>query len=443
MKKQLVVIGNGMAAMRALETLFSQCPEHDYQITVFGKEPHENYNRIMLSPVLAGETAFDEIILNSRHWYQTHKITLHGADPVISIHRQDQYVTSLSGLKQSYDVLIIATGSVPSSLGLAHENIQGVTGFRTLADVEKMQQSARHHQQAVVVGGGFLGLEAAAGLVQQGMAVTLLHRSPWLLNRQLDPSAAALLQQQLEARGIQFRLQQQIQQINPDQETQNSKPRIKGVTLDNGDDLPCDLLVIAAGITPEISLARDSGLNCERGIVVNETLQTSDPAIFALGECCQYQSQCYGLVAPAWEQAEILGRYLAGQHTARYEGSRTATRLKISGIDLFSAGEINPAPDEGSDILLMQAPEQGIYRKLVLTGNRLTGVLFYGDVSDSNWYFQLLKEQQDLSTVRHTLMFGQALNPSISDHTEHSRALRATPNQNLSESGLSGTEQAA
>lgn len=426
MKKQLVVIGNGMAAMRALETLFRHQQQECYQITVFGEEPHENYNRIMLSPVLAGESQFEEIILNSREWYKQHNIRLFTQDPVVCINRDNRTVSSMSGRLQHYDVLIIATGSRPAHLGLPGEEMLGVTGFRTLADVDKMQDYAKKGGHAVVVGGGLLGLEAAAGLAGQGMRTTVLHRSGWLLNRQLDQASASLLQQKLAQRGIHFLLKHQIAKIQgryPHNAAMDSRLHVSGLKLDDGLHLPCDLLVIAAGITPEIRIAKASGLNCERGIIVNDQLQSSDPSIYAIGECSQHRGQCYGLVAPIWEQAEVLGKHLAQLDQSAsippsYEGTQTATRLKISGIDLFSAGEINPAPDSGAETLLLQDPKRQVYRKLILRNNRLTGVVFYGDVSDGNWYFKLLQAGRDLSPIRTSLMFGEALNKQKVDQLQ-------------------------
>jgi nitrite reductase (NADH) large subunit len=441
MTKQLVVIGNGMAAMRALEAFFlqkealekalteaeklSQHKQEAYQITVFGEEPHENYNRIMLSPVLAEENQFNNIILNSIEWYQQHQIRLFTADPVISINRELKTVSSLLGRHQTYDQLIIATGSRPSHLGFEGEDMEGITGFRTLADVELMKSYARSGQYAVVVGGGLLGLEAAAGLAGHGMHTTVLHRSDFLLNRQLDQTAANLLQQQLEQRQINFLLNNQISSAQGRYQPHGSmvsptpnrvdrkirdKQHISGLTLSDGQQIPCDLLIIAAGITPEIRIAKASGLKCERGIVVNDQLQTSDPSIYAIGECSQHRGHCYGLVAPIWEQAEVLGKHLAGLNNQAYTGTQSATRLKVSGIDLFSAGEINPNADSGAEILLLQDPNRQIYRKLILRNNRLTGIVFYGDVSDGNWYFKLLQSGNDLGPIRPSLMFGEAIN---------------------------------
>lgn len=430
MTKQLVVIGNGMAAMRALEAFFlqkkalvegttetetlSQHGQTAYQITVFGEEPHENYNRIMLSPVLANENQFTNIILNSHEWYQQHQIRLFTADPVISINREYKTVSSLSGRHQPYDQLIIATGSRSSRLGFEGENMKGITGFRTHADVELMKGYARPGQYAVVVGGGLLGLEAAAGLAGHGMHTTVLHRSSWLLNRQLDQTAAELLQQQLEQRQIKFLLNSQISdaqgRYQNDDDNKHGKQHISGLTLNNGQQIPCDLLIIAAGITPEIRIAKASGLKCERGIVVNDQLQTSDPAIYAIGECSQHRGNCYGLVAPIWEQAEVLGKHLAGLNNQAYTGTQSATRLKVSGIDLFSAGEINPDSDSGAETLLLQDSKRQVYRKLILRNNRLTGIVFYGDVGDGNWYFKLLQAGNDLSPLRPSLMFGEAIN---------------------------------
>lgn len=433
-RQKLLVIGNGMAGIRVLETLLESTQAAQYQITVIGEEPHTNYNRIMLSPVLAQESAFDEIVLNSPEWYQHHQIRLHTGDPVVQIDRQRKVAISFSGLTLPYDLLVLATGSRSAALGVSGEHLKGVTGFRTKSDVDQMLRyvekrtthTAAPVANAVVVGGGLLGLEAAAGLAKHGLKTTLLHRSPWLLNRQLDPKAAALLQQALEQRGIRFLLSHQVRCI----EGQN---HVRQVQLSSGESLSCDLLVAAAGITPEIRLAQQAGLHCERGIVVNDQLQSSDPYIFAVGECSQFQGHCYGLVAPAWAQAEVLGQYLAGKTQVRFQHIETATRLKVSGINLFSAGEINPPADAEVACLITEDIRLNHYRKLVLRNNRLVGILLYGDVSDGNWFFRLLQAGKDLSPIRNTLIFGEAINQALSQQhqlTQITPSVASAPNTN-------------
>ena len=404
MKQKLVVVGNGMAGIKAIESLMAHQGGAFFDITVIGEEAHPNYNRIMLSPLLADETRFSDIVLNPLDWYQEHNIGLHLSDPAISIDRGQKKVICYSGQHFEYDQLILATGSKPASLRLPNESLEGIMGFRTLDDVHQMQHTARTYRHAVIVGGGLLGLEAAAGLAKKGMQTTLLHRSGWILNRQLDKVSAGYLQDELERRGIHFRLSSQIKDVY------GAEGRVHQLLLDDGSLLPCDLLITAAGITPEITLAKTAGLAYERGILVNDQLQTTDRHIFALGECCQHRGECYGLVAPVWEQAEILGRNLANQQrqpeTAKsaYPGTRSATRLKISGIDLFSAGEVTP--QEGAEVLCWNDPAQQHYRRLIIRSNRITGILLYGDIREGNTLFGLMQDNTDISDIRQQLLFG-------------------------------------
>lgn len=419
MKQKLVVVGNGMAGIKAVEALIAHQGDRYYDITVIGEESHPNYNRIMLSPLLADETAFNDIVLNPLSWYRDQDIHLHLSDPVISIDRKQKNVICYSGIHFEYDQLILATGSKPASLPLHTEGIVGVMGFRTLDDVHQMQHSARDFRHAVIVGGGLLGLEAAAGLAKKGMHTTLLHRSGWILNRQLDEVSAGYLQQELEGRGIHFRLRTQIRDVMP------LDGRVHQLELDDGSLIHCDLLITAAGITPEINLAKTSGLAYDRGILVNDQMQTTDSDIYALGECCQHRGECYGLVAPVWEQAEILGQNLAlrfaqpMQAPIGYQGTRSATRLKISGIDLFSAGEVMIKADNSAkggsnvknknnaaEVLCWNDPAKQNYRRLIIRDNRITGVLLYGDIREGNTLFELMQQNRDITPFRQSLLFG-------------------------------------
>jgi len=396
-KERLVLIGNGMAGIRTLEELLKIAPDL-YDITVFGAEPHPNYNRIMLSPVLAGEKTIDDIVLNSREWYAEHGIRLHAGDPVSEIDRVHRQVRTSGGLSAGYDRLLIATGSNPFIIPIPGADKQGVIGFRDIADVETMLAAARQGGKAVVIGGGLLGLEAANGLLKNGMDVSVVHLLDRLMERQLDKPAAELLQASLQQRGLKFLMQTQTAAILGGQ-------RVTGVRFADGSEVAADLVVMAVGIRPSIALAEGAGLYCERGIVVNDTMQSFDPRIYAVGECVQHRGQCYGLVAPLFEQAKVAANHLAQLGIARYQGSVTSTKLKVTGIDLFSAGEFSES--EGDETLVLQDPAAGVYKKLVLRDNRIKGAVMYGDTMDGTWYFQLLREGTDVSGFRKTILFGQ------------------------------------
>jgi len=396
-RQKLVLVGNGMAGMRTVEELLKLEPAM-YAITVFGAEPHPNYNRILLSPVLAGEKTVEEIVLNSREWYVEHGIRLHAGDPVVEIDRAARRVKTASGTVAAYDRLLLATGSNPFIIPVPGSDLPGVVGFRDIRDVEVMLEIARTYKKAVVIGGGLLGLEAANGLVKNGMEVTVVHLMDILMERQLDKPAADLLKASLEQTGMRFLMQAQTRAIVGDE-------RVRGVELADGSVIEADLVVMAVGIRPNIELAQQAGLHCERGVVVNDTLQTYDPRIYAVGECAQHRSNCYGLVAPLFEQAKVCATHLAQLGYGRYAGSVTSTKLKVTGIDLFSAGDFNEA--EGDETLVLQDPAQGVYKKLVIRDNRVRGAVMYGDTMDGSWYFQLLREGTDISTFRSSVLFGQ------------------------------------
>ncbi|MEW8557517.1 MAG: nitrite reductase large subunit NirB [Candidatus Thiodiazotropha sp.] len=396
-KERLVLIGNGMAGIRTLEELLKLAPEH-YAITVFGAEPHPNYNRIMLSPVLAGEKSVSDIILNERDWYAENGITLKTGDAVTTIDRVGRRVISESGAAIDYDRLLIATGSNPFIIPVPGHDKRGVIGFRDIADVERMLEAAGHYKKAVVIGGGLLGLEAANGLLKNGMEVTVVHLMDSLMERQLDRPAADLLKSSLESRGLKFLMEAQTTEIT-------GSERVEGIRFADGSEIEADLVVMAVGIRPNMALAQDAGIHCDRGIVVNDTMQTFDPRIYAVGECVQHRNVCYGLVAPLFEQAKVAANHLANHGIARYQGSITSTKLKVTGIDLFSAGEFNEG--EGDETLVLQDPGAGVYKKLVLRDNRVKGAVMYGDTLDGSWYFQLLREGTDISAFRGTILFGQ------------------------------------
>jgi nitrite reductase (NADH) large subunit len=399
MKPSLVVIGNGMAGMRTVEELHKLAPDM-YDITVFGAEPHGNYNRILLSPVLAGEKNIEDIMLNTREWYVQHGITLHAGDPVEHIDRRKRIVRARSGLEVKYDRLLIATGSKPFIIPVPGHQLSGVLAFRDIQDVENMLAMARNHRNAVVIGGGLLGLEAANGLQRQGMSVTVVHVTDALMNQQLDKPAAALLQKALEAKGLRFMMGAQTEEIL-------GSDRVTGVRFKDGAEIPADLVVMTAGVRPNIELARSAGLHCERAIVVDDTLQTYDPRIYAVGECVQHRSATFGLVAPIWDQARVCGAHLAGAGVRRYVQQTSPTRLKVTGVDLYSVGDF--IGGEGSEDLVLRDARRGVYKRLVIRDGRVTGAVLYGDVKDGPWYFNLIQNRSDITPIRQTLLFGEAL----------------------------------
>ncbi|CAL1241685.1 nitrite reductase large subunit NirB [Candidatus Methylocalor cossyra] len=397
-KPKLVLVGNGMAGVRTLEELLKLAPDK-YAITVFGAEPHPNYNRILLSPVLAGEKRLDDIVLNDDRWYRDHGITLHKGKKVVAIDRLRRLVRTADGEEAPYDRLLLATGATPLMLPLPGRNLDGVIGFRDIADVERMLEASAKYRHAVVIGGGLLGLEAASGLRKRGMEVTVIHLLDRLMERQLDKPAAALLQRALEEAGLNFLMEAQTEALLGD-------TRVRAVRLKDGLELPADLVVMAVGIRPNIELAKAAGIHCERGIVVNDTLQTYDPRIYAVGECVQHRGQLFGLVAPLFEQAKVCANHLAEYGIGRYPGSLTSTKLKVTGIDLFSAGEFQGGA--GYEELVFQDPGRGVYKKLVVRDNRVKGAVLYGDTVDGAWYFQLMRENTDISAFRDTVLFGRA-----------------------------------
>jgi nitrite reductase (NADH) large subunit len=411
---KLVVIGNGMAGIRAVEELLKMAPDL-YDITVFGAEPHPNYNRILLSPVLSGEQTIEQIILNPLSWYEDHGIRLHLGKKVVEVNRRQRRVIADDGTQEPYDRLLIATGSTPFILPVPGKDLQGVISYRDIHDTNTMIDAATRYRHAVVIGGGLLGLEAANGLAVRGMQVTVVHIAPWLMERQLDETAGKLLQQSLEARGLKFMLGAQTQALIPDKDG-----RVMAVQFKDGTEIPADLVVMAAGIRPNTALAEKMGLHCSRGIVVNDTLQTmTDPRIYAVGECAAHRGIAYGLVAPLFEQGKVCATHLAQFGIGRYTGSQTSTKLKVTGIDLFSAG--NFAGGEGTEEIVMSDPYAGVYKKLVIKDDKLVGACLYGDTVDGSWYFKLLRDGRKVADIRDRLMFGES---NIGDvgHQGHSKA---------------------
>jgi nitrite reductase (NADH) large subunit len=417
-KSRLVLIGNGMAGVRALEELLKIAPDL-YDITVFGAEPHPNYNRILLSPVLAGEQTIDQIVLNPLAWYADKGITLHLSKTVTDIDRVRRRVVASDGMggeiQAEYDRLLIATGSTPFILPVPGKELQGVIAYRDIADTQTMIDTATKYQHAVVIGGGLLGLEAANGLMLRGMNVTVVHIMPWLMERQLDETAGKLLQQSLEQRGLKFLMGAQTEALIPDKDG-----RVMAVRFKDGTEIPADLVVMAAGIRPNTALAEKAGLHCSRGIVVSDTLQTiTDPRIYAVGECAAHRGIAYGLVAPLFEQGKVCATHLAQFGIGRYTGSLTSTKLKVTGIDLFSAGDFTGG--EGTEEIVLSDPYAGVYKKLVIRGDKLIGACLYGDTVDGSWYFKLLREGRSINDIRDKLMFGES---NIGDvgHQGHNKA---------------------
>lgn len=398
-KLKLIVVGNGMAGCRAVEELLARAPDL-YEISIFGAEPEVNYNRIMLSPVLAGETTFDEIVINGRDWYADNNIALHAGDEVIAIDRTEKTITTASGGRFEYDRLLLATGSMPFILPVPGATLDGVIAFRDIQDVRTMIAAAGKGSNAVVIGGGLLGLEAANGLHVNGMKVTVIHLMKTLMERQLDEAAGFLLQSELERRGIDVLTGANTAEIL-------GKSHVEGVALKDGRVIPADLVVMAAGIRPNIALAKAAGLECNRGILVNDHMATSDPSVFAVGECIEHRGAIYGLVAPIWEMCRAFGDRLAAIDSDGYQGSVTSTKLKVTGIDVFSAGDF--ASGEGREDIVFRDAARGVYKRVVISDSRIIGAVLYGDVADGGWYFQLLKDQADIADKRDMLIFGPTM----------------------------------
>lgn len=396
-REHLIVIGNGMAGCRAVEELIARDPAR-YRVTIFGAEPLVNYNRIMLSPVLAGEKTFDEIVINGQDWYDDNGIALVSGDPVVAIDRDARMITARSGVTLAYDRLLIATGSDPFIIPVPGKDLPGVITFRDMNDVDAMLRAAATGGNAVVIGGGLLGLEAAHGLTLRGMKVTVLHLMPTLMERQLDEAAGWLLKQALEARGQTILTGADTAEITGD-------GRVEAVRLKDGSVIPADLVVMAVGIRPAVGLARAAGLEVARGIRVDDHMVTSDPAVLAVGECVEHDGQVYGLVAPLWDMCRALADGLVGQPSG-YRPAPTSTKLKVAGLDVFSAGDFTGG-DGAEDIVLRDA-SRGVYKRVVVRDDRIVGAVLYGDTADGNWYFDLLRKGDNVAELRDALIFGQA-----------------------------------
>ena len=421
-KMKLVLVGNGMAGVRTIEELIKLAPDL-YDITVFGAEPHGNYNRILLSPVLAGEMTLPEIMLNDLDWYRDNGIKLHAGSTVTKIDRVRRRVVAEakdgSVTEADYDRLLLATGSTPFIPPIPGNDLPGVLGYRDIADTEAMIEAAGKYRHAVVIGAGLLGLEAANGLMLRGMDVTVVHIGDWIMERQLDKVAADMLQASLEAKGMKFLLARQTEALLParsahgdtgGEEGAGGAGRVGSVRFKDGMEIAADLVVVAAGIRPNYALAESAGLYCGsgrvRGIHVSDTLQTvTDPRIFAVGECVAHRGVAYGLVAPLFEQGKVCANHLANHGIGRYLGSVTSTKLKVTGIDVFSAGDFSGGP--GTEDIVLHDKLGGVYKRVVLKDDRIVGSVLYGDTADGSWYFQLMKDRQSVHELRGQLMFGQ------------------------------------
>ncbi|MCH2068014.1 MAG: nitrite reductase large subunit NirB [Shimia sp.] len=399
MTQKLIIIGAGMAAGRALEHLFEANPDA-YDVTLFNAEPRGTYNRIMLSPVLSGDKAFDEIVTHTAEWYEEYGVTTRFGEKVVNIDRVAQTVTSDNGEVLAYDKLIIATGSNPFIIPLPGHDLDGVIAYRDLEDTNAMISLGEvPNAKAVVIGGGLLGLEAAAGLALRGVDVTVVHIMGHLMERQLDEAAGYLLRKALVDKGITVKCSANSKEIL------GENGKVKALLLDDGTELPCDLLVMAVGIRPSVALAADAGLATGRGIHVDDQMVTSDENILSLGECVEHNGDIFGLVAPIYDQAKVIAKTLAGE-AAAFVNKEVATKLKVTGCDLFSAGDFAEA--EGREDIVYRDPARGVYKRLVIEDNRIVGAVMYGDTADGNWFFGLIKDREDISEMRDTLIFGPA-----------------------------------
>ena len=395
-RQRLVVIGNGMAPGRALERLFEQAPDA-YEVTIFNAEPRVNYDRIMLSPLLSGEKSFEQIVIHGDGWYVKHGVTLYKGATVTQIDRAAKTVMTARGITVPYDKLLIATGSLPIIIPVPGHKLAGVLSYRDLDDVQAMLLAAKSRGHAVVIGGGLLGLEAAVGLKEQGMDVTVVHLAPTLMERQLDTPAGHLLQRAIEARGIRILTGANTKAIL-------GEKKVEAVLLEDGTRLVADLVIMAVGIRPNAQIAKDAGLTVNRGIVVDTSMRSSDPEIYAVGECAEAHGQVFGLVAPLYEMASVIAQQLAGDATAAFQPSALATKLKVTGINLFSAGDFAEGRDR-EEIVLRDAA-RGVYKRLILKDDKLIGAVLYGDTADGAWLFDMIKKAKPVDAMRDTLIFG-------------------------------------
>lgn len=394
-KQKLVVIGNGMAGIGTVEQILKLSSQ--FEITVFGSEPHPNYNRIMLSYVLEGSKTIDDIVLNDLNWYKDQGITLHTGTSVVQIDENAKEVITESGMKVPYDKVIIATGSNSFILPIPGSDKQGVVGFRDIADCEQMMVAAKNYRKAAVIGGGLLGLEAAKGLVQLGMDVTVVHLMGDLMERQLDHQAAGMLKAELERQGIKFKMEAQTAELLGDE-------RVTGLRFADDSVLEADFVVMAVGIKPNTAVAKASGIEVNRGIVVNDYLQTSRKDVYSVGECTEHRGVCYGLVAPLFEQGAVLAKHICGVETKGYEGSVVSTKLKISGVDVFSTGDFIEGPEH--TVISSKDEWKRTYKKILLKDNVLVGAVLFGNIDDSSELQKLVKQSAIMTDELYASLMG-------------------------------------
>lgn len=397
-KMKLVLVGNGLAGMRCLEDLLDMAPDR-YEITVIGEEPWGNYNRIMLSPVLSGEKTIDDIMLHPHAWYADKGIRLFAGDLAVRIDRPRKHVYTEKGEVISYDRLILATGSKPFVPPIPGSDLKGVLSFRDIYAVNSMLDYCKTWKNAVVIGGGLLGLEAAYGLKQQGMNVTVLHLMDRIMDRQLDSKASQMLKTAIEQKGITILTAANTEDLI------GEEGHVTQVKLKNGTVLDADLVVFAVGIRPNMTLAQSAGLRCNRGVLVNDTMQTFDPSIYAVGECIEHRGQTFGLVEPLWGQAFICASHLAEHGSLTFKAPTVPTQLKVSGCDVFSAGDFEPKEDF-EDIVLNDEKRQ-IYKRIIIQKDRVIGAVLFGDTEDGAWYAELIADQTPITSIRNKLLFGR------------------------------------
>ncbi|MDM5222832.1 nitrite reductase large subunit NirB [Peribacillus sp. NJ11] len=394
-KQKLVLIGNGMAGLRCVESIIMNDP-NAFEITIFGSEPHVNYNRILLSTVLQGNTSFEDIAINERNWYTKHNIQLFTGETVVKIDKVTQKIKTDKEREVYYDKLIIATGSVPFILPVTGVDKEGVIAFRTIEDCQKMIDTSRKYKKAVVIGGGLLGLEAARGLLNLGMEVNVVHIAEHLMERQLDSTASILLQKELENQGMHFLLQKETQEIIGNE-------RVERVRFKDGTELEADLVVMAAGVRPNIQLAKESGIDINRAIIVNDYLETSVANIYAVGECAEHQGIVYGLVKPLYEQGEVLAKHICEMKCQGYQGSVLSTQLKVSGVELFSVGDF--LGDETTKSITTFDELDGIYKKVVFQERKIIGAVLYGDTKASTRLLDMILKRQEVSSEEKGALF--------------------------------------
>src|SRR3972149_4169852 len=398
-KEKLVVIGNGMAGIACVEEILKLDPSR-YEITVFGKEKHLNYNRVLLSHILTGEKALKDILLHDASWYEKNGIKLHTGSKITAIRRKSRIVAAENGAEAQYEKLILATGSMPFIPPVSGIGKKGVITFRDIDDCENLRRLSQKGGRAVVIGGGLLGLEAAYGLKNLGMKVSVVHLMDRLMERQLDKRAAEFLKHDIEKLGIEILLGKETAEILGNEQ-------VEGLRFKDDSSLDADIVVMSVSIKPNVELAISSGIYCEKGIMVSDTMQSYDPAIYAVGECVQHRGATFGLVAPIFEQARVLANHLAGDCRLIFKNQATSSRLKVYGIDLYSAGTV----DEDASVETIEYSDKGSkrYKRLFLRNNRIQGIVMYGDTGDGHRLFSSLLKGEDLSDKRHNILFGDSV----------------------------------